>query len=84
MPPLSQNRHWQCFHCEQKNSQLEGFHYGGKLNDFSSVFIQTVTTRVLRLFSASVAAGIGAKGLTAISTTTLLIEPSGVLILMIL
>jgi hypothetical protein len=67
-----------------KDFQSEGLHYGGKLNDLSSVFIHTVTTRVLRLFSASVASGIGANGLTATSTTTLLVEPFGELIFMIL
>ena len=67
-----------------KDVRLEGYHYGGKLNDFSSVFIHTVTTRVLRLFSASKASGIGENGLTATSTTTMLLDPSGLLIFMIL
>ena len=58
--------------------------YGGKLNDLSSVFIHTVTTRVRRLFSASEASAIGAYGLTATSTDTLLLESFGELILIIL
>jgi hypothetical protein len=48
------------------------------------VFIHTVTTRVLRLFSPSEESGIGANGLSATSTATLLLEPSGALTFMIL
>ena len=54
--------------------------YGGKLNDLSSVFIHTLTTRVRRLFSASDASGIGENGLTATSTATLFLDPFGSLI----
>jgi hypothetical protein len=58
--------------------------YGGKLNDLSSVFIQIVTTRVRRLFSASDGSGIGENGLTATSTATLFLDPLGSLIFRIL
>jgi len=70
----------------RRNSRVTGRELimEGKLKDFSSVFIHTVTTRVLRLFSPSVGSGIGENGLTATSTTMLLIEPSGRLIFMIL
>jgi hypothetical protein len=50
----------------------------------SSVFIHIVTTRVLRLFSASDASAIGEYGLTATSTATLLLESLGELIFIIL
>ena len=43
--------------------------YGGKLRDLSEGKTQSVTTRVLLLFSASDTSGIGENGLTATFTS---------------
>jgi hypothetical protein len=52
---------------------LLGWHfYGGKLKDLSFVSTQMLNTRVLRLFSASDASGIGENGLNATLTATAL------------
>ena len=52
--------------------------YGGKLKDLSLVSIQMGTTLVFWAFSGSLlAVGMGAKGLMATRTSTLVVEPLG-------